>query len=235
MLVLILQLLIAHIIGDFVLQPDSWVAAKKHKKHASKYLYLHGLVHLILLMVLVPYSWYYLLLIVICHLIIDIAKLHLERLIDPKIAFVIDQIAHLLVLAGFVQYITPFSVHLQGVYTEKLLLLVFALLCVTFVSAIIMKLVMSKWSIDEPHTDKSLKHAGLYIGILERLFVFAFVVLNQWGAIGFLIAAKSVFRFGDLSKAEDRKLTEYVLIGSLYSFGLATLIGLLYRYMTSFL
>jgi hypothetical protein len=32
------------------------------------------------------------------------------------------------------------------------------------------------------------------------------------------LAAKSIFRFGDF---KDRKLTEYVLIGNLLSFGMA--------------
>jgi len=83
---------------------------------------------------------------------------------------------------------------------------------------------------EEDKTEDSLKNAGQFIGILERLFVFAFILLNQWSAIGLLIAAKSVFRFGDLSRAKDRKLTEYILIGTLLSFGLAIATGLAYKY-----
>ena len=90
---------------------------------------------------------------------------------------------------------------------------------------------MNKWTFAEDNSDDSLKNAGKYIGILERLFVFGFIILNQWSAIGLLIAAKSVFRFGDLSRAKDRKLTEYMLIGSLLSFGIAIIIGLLYKYL----
>jgi hypothetical protein len=56
-------------------------------------------------------------------------------------------------------------------------------------------------------------------------------VLNQWSAIGLLITAKSVFRFGDLSKAKNRKLTEYVLIGTLLSFGIAIAVGLLFNFV----
>lgn len=89
---------------------------------------------------------------------------------------------------------------------------------------------MSTWDLAEDNADDSLKSAGKYIGVLERIFVFGFIILNQWSAIGVLIAAKSVFRFGDLSRAKDRKLTEYMLIGSLLSFGLAIVIGLLYNY-----
>lgn len=89
---------------------------------------------------------------------------------------------------------------------------------------------MSKWNFDDDNSNDSLEQAGKYIGILERLFVFVFILINQWEAIGFLIAAKSVFRFGDLSNAKDRKLTEYILIGTLMSFGLAIAIGISYNY-----
>jgi hypothetical protein len=94
-----------------------------------------------------------------------------------------------------------------------------------------MEIIMSNWSLEEDNSEDSLESAGKYIGILERLFVFGFILLNQWSAIGLLIAAKSVFRFGDLSRAKDRKLTEYILIGTLISFGLAIFIGLVYQYL----
>ena len=90
---------------------------------------------------------------------------------------------------------------------------------------------MSKWSLEEDNSEDSLESAGKYIGTRERLFVFGFILLNQWSAIGLLIAAKSVFRFGDLSRAKDRKLTEYILIGTLISFGLAIFIGPVYQYL----
>ena len=75
---------------------------------------------------------------------------------------------------------------------------------------------------------KSLPNAGKYIGIIERLFVLIFIVIGRWEVIGLLIAAKSVFRFNDLKERNNRKLTEYILIGTLVSFGLAILAGLLY-------
>ncbi len=87
---------------------------------------------------------------------------------------------------------------------------------------------LSNWSraLDDPN-EESLRNAEKYIGILERLFVFAFVTTGNWQAIGFLLAAKSVFRFGDLRESKDRKLTEYMLIGTLLSFGVALAMGLI--------
>lgn len=92
---------------------------------------------------------------------------------------------------------------------------------------------MDQWKMKKEDKDASLKDAGKYIGILERLFVFGFIVLDQWQGIGWLLAAKSIFRFGDLSRAKDRKLTEYILIGTMLSFGLAIAIGLAYLHATT--
>tara|TARA_B110000285_G_scaffold224954_1_gene282495 strand:+ start:477 stop:944 length:468 start_codon:yes stop_codon:yes gene_type:complete len=148
-----------------------------------------------------------------------------------RVLFAIDQIVHLL-LIGLVVYLN-FSnqIELEKIYTTASLLLLLAVLIISFASFIIMEIIMSKWSLEEDNSEDSLESAGKYIGILERLFVFGFILLNQWSAIGLLIAAKSVFRFGDLSRAKDRKLTEYILIGTLISFGLAIFIGPVYQYL----
>ncbi len=65
---------------------------------------------------------------------------------------------------------------------------------------------------------------GQAIGILERWIVLTLVMAGQWGALGLLLAAKSVARFRDL---EDRDLSEYYLIGTLTSVLLATATALL--------
>jgi len=235
MIILTIKLLIAHIIGDFVLQPDRWVEDKRVKKHKSKFLYFHGLVHLISLLILLQFNWSYwpyLITIVISHLIIDLIKINLEGKINTRLLFTIDQISHIIIIGIVVYVINPYTINLEIIYSKESLLFILALLLISFVSAIVMRMIMSKWNLEEDNSDDSLKSAGKYIGILERLFVFGFILLNQWSAIGLLIAAKSVFRFGDLSRAKDRKLTEYMLIGSLISFGLAILIGILYKHFT---
>jgi hypothetical protein len=236
MIIFIIQLLIAHIIGDFVLQPNKWVTDKNLKKHKSKFLYIHGLIHLIALIIVLKFNWSYwpyILFIVISHIIIDLIKLNLIDKINNKILFVLDQVLHLIIISIVVYLKHPYTINIEKIYSKESLLLILALLSVTFVSSIIMKMIMSKWILEEDNSNDSLQNAGMYIGILERLFVFGFIILNQWSAIGLLIAAKSVFRFGDLSRAKDRKLTEYMLIGSLVSFGLSILIGLLYKYLIS--
>ena len=75
----------------------------------------------------------------------------------------------------------------------------------------------------------------LKISYQLTLFVFVFIITNHWEAIGFLLAAKSVFRFGDLTSSKDRKLTEYILIETLLSFGIAIFLGVLYLYILTIL
>ncbi|MEX1192051.1 MAG: DUF3307 domain-containing protein [Brumimicrobium sp.] len=234
MIALTVKLLIAHVLGDFVFQPDSWIKAKKNKTYKSKYFYLHGLVHLVSLIVLLGFNWSYWLyitIIVLSHLIIDLIKLNLDDKVNPRLLFAIDQLLHLTIIGIVVLANNPYKIEFEKIYTTEVLLLILAILTITFVSSIVMKIIMSKWELEEDKSEDSLKSAGKYIGILERLFVFGFILLNQWSAIGLLIAAKSVFRFSDLSRAKDRKLTEYILIGTLTSFGIAISVGLLYQYL----
>jgi hypothetical protein len=220
--------------GDFVLQPQKWVWHKETHKHKSKFLYWHLLVHVCALIVVLQFNfkyWLGILIIGVSHLIIDILKLHLKPHINSRLLFWLDQLAHLIMIAVVVNLYHSYVFSFRVFFEPDILLFITALLCLTKVSSIIMKIMISKWDLKEYTEEASLENAGAYIGMLERLFVFAFIITNHWEGVGFLIAAKSVFRFGDLSKAKDRKLTEYILIGTLLSFGLAIVFGLGYVYV----
>jgi uncharacterized membrane protein len=233
MIVLTLKLILAHILGDFVFQPDSWVKDKRKRKHKSPKLYWHLGVHAMALLLALQFDFHYwlgILLIVISHFVIDLGKLYAHEKLNGRWLFFIDQALHLIVIASVVYYYHPFNTSLSDIYSPQNLLLIVFLLLVTFVTSICMKVLISKWKPEEENKD-ALKNAGSYIGMLERLFIFGFIVINYWEGIGFLLAAKSVFRFGDLSKAKDRNLTEYILIGTLLSFGLAILIAMGYNYL----
>lgn len=235
MIAFALALLLAHILGDFVFQPDSWVAKKRKQKHRSLILYAHIGIHALALLILLQFNlkyWLGVLIILITHFLIDLLKLILEGRYHRGWLFALDQGAHLLVILGVIYAYYPFYISLQYLLGESSLLFLLAVLSVTSVSAILMRLLMSRWPLPEDKIEDSLPQAGKYIGMLERLLVFGFIVLQQWSAIGWLIAAKSILRFSDLSRAKDRKLTEYVLIGTLLSFSLAILTGLLYNYLS---
>ena len=70
-----------------------------------------------------------------------------------------------------------------------------------------------------------MPNAGKWIGYLERILILTFVLPGNIDCVGFLLAAKSVFRFGELNRSKDVKTTEYVLIGTFTSFAIAILLG----------
>lgn len=229
---LFIKLLLAHFIGDFVFQSEKWVKHKEKHRLKSKYLYVHLLIHTILLLLLLEFEKNYfsaIAFISITHLVIDGIKL-MKPIKNNRLLFFLDQLAHIAILY-WVSKDWSINFDVQPYLTERNLLLLLATVLLTSVSSIVLKIVFSFWDKDLEEIskkDSSLKDAGRYIGMLERLFVFAFVLLGQWEAIGFLLAAKSVFRFGDLTKASDRKLTEYILIGTLLSFGIAIILGIVF-------
>ncbi|WP_026713777.1 DUF3307 domain-containing protein [Flavobacterium daejeonense] len=233
MVVLFLSLILAHFVGDFLLQPSSWVRDKQRKKVKSKYLYYHIGVHLGLLLIATQFNKEYLLGVLFLawsHLIIDGAKLHFGKKKTEKLWFFADQLLHLMMIVLVVYYYFPYEIPIENLYSQQSLALLTSLVLVTYVSAIVLKVLLSKWSAQITKSDAGkTNNAGKYIGILERLFIFFFVVINFWEGIGFLLAAKSIFRFGDLKESKDVRLTEYILIGTLLSFGFGVLCAMLYR------
>jgi hypothetical protein len=238
-MVFLLKIILAHILGDFVLQLDSWVKNKEKYKIKSVYLYAHVAVHFILLTAFLQFQYIKyvvpVIIITISHYLFDVLKLYLQQKKTKRIWFFIDQLLHITVLIGIAFYVKEIKISFNHLFSSKMLLLSIALLTVTKVSSVVIKTIILQWKPENnDKKDQSLAKAGNYIGILERLFVFTFIVLNHWQAIGFLLAAKSVFRFGDLTKSSERKLTEYILIGTLLSFGIAILIGIIYLKLTKF-
>ncbi|SMC37320.1 DUF3307 domain-containing protein [Chryseobacterium sp. YR221] len=228
-----IKLILAHLLGDFVLQPDSWVADKENYKLKSKFLYFHVLIHTVLSFVFLwdLQLWWEALLIGGSHFIIDAAKLSFQTIKTKKTWFFIDQLLHIIVIAGASFYFREFDFSFLG--NQEFLKIIMAALFLTTPASIFIKILLSSWT---PVPDaqnaiqtESLSSAGKYIGILERLLVFTFIMVNHWEGVGFMVAAKSVFRFSDLAQAKQRKLTEYVLIGTLLSFGLAVLTGIIIK------
>ena len=52
-------------------------------------------------------------------------------------------------------------------------------------------------------------------------------LIHQPMGIGFLIAAKSILRFGEIKERKDRMFAEYVLIGTLLSFTWVLVVAIL--------
>ena len=228
-----LSLLLSHLVTDFIAQPNSWVAAKNTSGLKAWELYAHaslaGLLAALALWgrggILVP------LLIGTTHLAIDYGKI---RWAQTSIAgLVLNQLLHLSVLTLAWLYVCPIVIphatgFLSGTALPRLLVYICALALATQVGGIVIGTVTSKWrpALAETELSKGLERAGMWIGILERTLILIFVLIPNWEAIGFLITAKTILRFKEIQNNKDRKVAEYILIGTLISFLWAIFVGL---------
>ncbi len=225
---LFISLFIAHIIGDFYLQTDHFCRQKAALKLKCRFLYLHSLTVGLLSWLLIPTSsfWLCFLIITVSHLTIDIIKVHLPHGLG---SFCLDQLAHMAVLTAIATlFHTDITLPVQWVDVSPTFsaprLLLAILICMKPAN-IFIKLVLEKYQVGESETCNDIKNAGALIGDLERLLTILFVLLRQFDAIGFIVAAKSLLRF----KETDTAKTEYVLAGTFLSFGIAIACGLLVR------
>ena len=230
-MIILIKLILAHLIGDFLLQPKSWVQEKEKQKAKSPKLYAHALIHgLLVLFLLWDFSyWLLALFIMALHGMIDTIKLYAQQEKSKSTWFFIDQLLHIIsILMLWIIFFNPELNVESWMQNPAIWIYATAILFITIASGIVMQVLMQSWSKElEEGNGESLNNAGKYIGMLERLFVFTFLVTGRWEGIGFLLAAKSIFRFGDLKESKDRKLTEYILIGTLLSFAIAIASGMI--------
>ena len=222
---LILQI-IAHILSDYFFQTDASAKDKNENGFKSQFLLKHALITFIC-------SWllsfdvnfvFCALSISIIHYIIDGLKKNLNT---SRFSFFIDQSLHLVIIGIFVrifnQYFESNLVWNIPIDTKWLAIILGYLICIKPANIFIREtFVAGKIESISDITTVELKNAGKLI-VLERILVLTFVIIGKLEVVGFLIAAKSILRYKDTNTIK----TEYVLIGTMLSFGIAMMIGLL--------
>jgi hypothetical protein len=212
-------LLFAHTLADFVLQ-NGWMVAHKRQPVA---MIAHIAVVLATAAAASGSAHPALLALAGAHLAIDAAKTFSGQ--RGLLPFLVDQGAHLASLVA-VAILAP-DIWGAGLWSG----LAAAPACLTVTAGLVLAtraggfavgLLMEPWAGDMP---AGLLGAGRAIGMLERGLVFILALTGQMQAVGFLIAAKSVLRFGTVG--DDRKISEYVIVGTLASFawGIASAIA----------
>lgn len=213
-----IALAFAHVLADFVLQPG-WMAARKKEPGV---LLLHTTIVLIAAMFsLGRVDAWELLVLAAAHLAIDAIKAYV--LPDTFGAYVADQAAHFATILA-IAVLAP-NLWQSGVWANAPDLLASMLYLGGFIFAtraggFAVGKLMDHHTAELPaDQENGLPGGGMAIGMLERGLIFILIIVGQPGAIGFLIAAKSILRFGTVQ--ENRAASEYVIIGTLASFGWA--------------
>lgn len=263
-----LALLLAHVVGDFVIQTDRDVSRKRelHLPAFARHAAIHGLLAYIAVgiagFLVLP------LIVLAVHGVIDIVKESIVRRCRPaadpaaasrrKLAVLtIDQAVHVASLAALAAWLLPEIVQLGsawwagswwvtlfGTTALDAAVMLIGLITAVWVGAVVITLLIRPYLAELQDTaggdgpdgdgsdsdgseevaetragdDRGFVKGGRMIGLLERALVFGFVLSGHLTAVGFLVAAKSVFRFGEIRDPGQRREAEYILIGTLMSF-----------------
>lgn len=233
-------LLLAHLVGDFVVQ-SRWVVEGKERYRASAYL-RHGLYHALLsLLLLQPYlasrpfgGWAVVLVLLglgVAHAVVDLGKIALRKRGTSLVAFMADQAAHVALLAGAAALLAPIRIPAYEPLPGPLMALEYlyaplvVVVATVFAAGWLIRLLLAPLepgAVEEGRIE--LSNAGMYIGWLERLLVVFAVVARSPEAVGFVVAAKSIVRFPSL---KDRPFAEYFLIGTMLSVLVAVIGGVI--------
>lgn len=241
---LLAALFTVHLLADFYLQPQSWIADRRRRLRSTS-LVAHSMVHsvgylLVLLWWNHSYGWGWQLVpalmataaLGLSHYLIDLTKSFAK---NSASIFLLDQLLHwvmiLLVWGYYCDGFAALHAWWQAFYQTSYLAVFLAYLWVLKPSSVLIQLLLQSWhsALPKQQAPQTLPEAGHHIGMLERLLILTFVLLEEYAGVGFLLAAKSVFRFGDLTRSAETKLTEYVLLGTLLSVSCSFLPALLLK------
>lgn len=230
--ILFANLLLAHIISDFLIQTNKCVVEKRKYGVKGAALYFHSLT---VAMLSYAFSadfrfWYCAIFIFVSHAVVDYVKTLFRR---SLLTFVLDQIVHVLIIYFIARYYlahcgdwTQFQWITSG-FELYVPALACAILFCTSPANYLIRETLAEFKIDTRNSKKrsgqsanyrsKLKNAGALIGTMERLLILLFVLIGNYEAAGLTVAAKSILRFKD----DEGPRTEFVLVGTLLSFLIA--------------
>lgn len=242
---LLLLLLAAHFIGDFYLQPLQRVECRYQNHFKSPGLWKHFGVHLalyVVVFVIAPIAVVKALVAVavlaFAHLITDYWKSYRRPILRY---FLIDQVIHIATIGAVCLWLAEVNLadikaFLMGMLSSQNIAIALAYLLVGKPASVFIAMALKRHTESlKPALESSaqqqdnkavgLASAGAWIGYIERFLTLSFVLMGQFTGIGFLVATKTIFRFGDLTNSKDMKLTEYMMLGTLLSFAIALSVG----------
>lgn len=218
-----IALVFAHVFADYAFQTD-WMVERKRN---PLILLLHGFVVLAASLLAVGHLYSSVVIgVALLHLLIDAAKVY--GFTDSLSAHLADQAAHLIVIAALAAYAPELWQtgiwSAQSAWLPHFMLIAAGALFATSAGGVVVGMLMTPLA--NSFSADGLPRGGKLIGLLERGLIFVLILSGQAAGVGFLIAAKSIMRFEAETK---QKAAEYVIIGTLASFGWAITVAMITR------
>lgn len=232
---LLVKLLLAQFISDFVLQTNRMV---ENKRWFSKSMLLH-IVIVYVTTALLSGWWEWSLLIAASHWLIDSIKIELTKrqAYSGMVLFTGDQLLHVAVIILVWAYTQDAWLELAKTvtlpawdYKAGLIVLGFVLVIwpVGYLIRYATQNISKQVNPSAGTGEEKIEHGGKLIGQFERIIILTFVLLQQYEAIGFLITGKSIIRF---AQRDENLRSEYVLVGTMMSYAFSIIVGVLMNWL----
>ncbi len=190
---MILSMLLAHLVGDYILQWDK-LSLWKSKRLSG--VLLHGLivstVTLLFAILIDPAWWPWAVVIGLSHTLIDALELPIRRRMagrpsgaGPLLLFVADQTAHLTIIAltliwsGYLQAPNFADGFIAATYDNKLLTVALGYAFLTMPAWILIRFVICGL-MNGSAPDFSMRLGGKYSAMLERGLILTFILFGQF-------------------------------------------------------
>ncbi len=216
---LILSMIFAHVLGDFYFQTNKMAKCKDKSivKHDSIYTGIIVFIYWCMTksISVIPLGLF----VFATHFIIDTLNIYILKRIKNQshvvLVFIVDQLLHVSVIIICLLYLNNSALS-DGV-VNNILLIIVILFSLVMPSSILIDKVICMFDNSDISKEFQLDE-GTVIGILERLVILTMGMMDSISGVGFLIAAKTMVRYGQFDEAKkDNNFRSKYLIGTLLS------------------
>jgi hypothetical protein len=225
---MIIAMLLAHLVGDYILQ---WDGLALWKSRAMKGVMVHSvIVILVTWLFSLPFDpswWPGALYIGVTHALIDALQLRARLPVPPLLRFLLDQAAHFLVIltaltaGGYLQPTAVTSTFLRAFHDQRLLAFLLGYAFLTMPAWVLIKFVA--YGLVKGCAPNFPEGANKYVGILERLLITTFVTLGQVALAPLIIIPRLIMEWPKVADSDSAPVYLAEFLGSM---SLAVFIGL---------
>lgn len=225
---MIIAMLLAHLVGDYILQWDSLALWKSRE---LKGVLAHGLVvTFVTFLFILPFNptwWQGAAFISIAHIAIDAVQLRFKPPIAPLFRFLLDQVAHFVVIfmalaaGGYLAMATIVPDVAHVLQNDRIWLYLLGYAFITMPAWVLVKFAAYGLVKGSPPAFPGISNK--YLGIMERILITTFVALGQFILVPLITLPRLVVEWPIVRDGEE---TAVYLAEFLASITLAVLIGL---------
>ena len=228
---MVFAMILAHLVGDYVLQWDKLAAWKSRElKGVFAHCAIIFMVTLLFTLPFAPYWWQGVLFISIAHLFIDASQLYVKLPVPALARFLLDQLAHFTIIAvalavgGYLPITSMTAGFATATQSEQIMLFVLGYAFVTMPAWVLVK--FTSYGVVQGSAPEFPGRTNKYIEILERVLITTFVLLGQYFLVPLVILPRLFTEWPDVQKNGNATL---YLVELLSSITLAVVIGLLLK------